>query len=167
MAILGVQQWHDEIGRALARCNWFLLLLTPAAVKSMWVKRELLYALDNCRYQGKIVPLLCRKCDCSQLSWTLPAFQQVDLTANFDTGCRNLLRIWGLDYTPNITINRNLTSRRLGRVDLKLEFSLENNSSRKLLSERDRNVRGITLLRNDLFEKPRDGETVRLSQRVK
>ena len=32
--ILGAQQWHDEIGTALARCDWFLLVLSPHAVKS-------------------------------------------------------------------------------------------------------------------------------------
>ncbi len=41
----GAQQWQDEIGAALARCAWFMVLLTPNAVKSMWVKRELNYAL--------------------------------------------------------------------------------------------------------------------------
>ena len=25
--ILGAQQWHDEIGQALSRCDWFLLLM--------------------------------------------------------------------------------------------------------------------------------------------
>jgi hypothetical protein len=33
--IRGAQQWHDEIGEALARCGWFMVLLTPHAVKSM------------------------------------------------------------------------------------------------------------------------------------
>ena len=32
--ILGAQQWHDEIGRALQRCDWFLLLLSPRALNS-------------------------------------------------------------------------------------------------------------------------------------
>jgi hypothetical protein len=37
--IRGAQQWHDEIGAALRRCDWFLLLLSPSSVESMWVKR--------------------------------------------------------------------------------------------------------------------------------
>jgi len=28
------RQWHDEIGKALKRCDWFLVVLTPDAVKS-------------------------------------------------------------------------------------------------------------------------------------
>lgn len=44
--IIGAQQWHDEIGEALERCDWFVILLSPASVRSLWVKRELLYALN-------------------------------------------------------------------------------------------------------------------------
>ncbi len=36
--ILGAQQWHDEIGAALRRCDWFIVLLSPDAVSSKWVK---------------------------------------------------------------------------------------------------------------------------------
>ena len=32
--IVGAQQWYDETGKALATCNWFVLVLSPASVKS-------------------------------------------------------------------------------------------------------------------------------------
>jgi hypothetical protein len=38
------QQWHDEIGAALRRCDWFVLVLSPHTVESIWVKRELLFS---------------------------------------------------------------------------------------------------------------------------
>src|SRR6266446_1223206 len=69
--IVGAQQWHNEIGKALARCNWFVVLLSPSSVKSRWVKRELLYALDDARYDDHIVPVLHRPCNVRHLSWTL------------------------------------------------------------------------------------------------
>jgi len=56
--IQGAKQWHDEIGRALTKCNWFLLVLTPNSIHSPWVKRELLFALEQKRYNEKIIPLL-------------------------------------------------------------------------------------------------------------
>lgn len=40
--ILGAQQWHDEIGAALQRCDWFAVILSPAAVESKG-SRENLY----------------------------------------------------------------------------------------------------------------------------
>lgn len=98
--IVGAQQWHDEIGRALERCDWFLLLLSTHAVKSKWVKREIIYALNDERYDGRIVPLLLQPCNCQLLSWTLSGLQMVDFTRDFHAACRSLLRIWGIGYDP-------------------------------------------------------------------
>jgi TIR domain len=95
--LVGAQQWHDEIGKALDRCDWFAVILSPAAVGSTWVKRELLAALEDTRYDGKIVPILYQPCDLKKLSWTLSGFQRVDFTRqSFEEGCRELLRIWNL-----------------------------------------------------------------------
>lgn len=96
--IQGAQQWHDEIGKALNRCDWFAVLLTPSAVRSDWVKRELLFALQKKRYEKRIVPLLRRKCRYDRLSWTLDGMQRIQFTGDFDAGCRALLRVWGIGY---------------------------------------------------------------------
>jgi hypothetical protein len=98
--ILGAQQWHDEIGLALSRCDWFLLVLSPNAVNSVWVKRELIFALQQNRFENRIVPLLYETCDYEDLSWVLPSFQFVEFRNSFDDGCRELLRIWGIGYNP-------------------------------------------------------------------
>ena len=95
-SVVGAQQWHDEIGAALARCDWFLLLLSPNSVRSKWVKRELLYALQDEGYDGRILPLLFRSCDVAGLSWVISQFQMVSFSGDFETGCRSLLRVWGL-----------------------------------------------------------------------
>ena len=96
--IQGAQQWHDEIGKALQRCDWFIVVLSPDAVNTIWVKRELLYALQQDRFEGRIAPLLNRPCSYDQLSWTLPQLQIIDFTRSFDNGCHDLLRIWGVQY---------------------------------------------------------------------
>lgn len=96
--IVGAQQWHDEIGAALKRCDSFVLVLSPNSVKSIWVKREVRFALNDNRYADKIIPLLYQPCDCDQLSWTLSLLQMVDFTQDFNDGCRALLRVWGSGY---------------------------------------------------------------------
>lgn len=73
--IIGAQQWHDEIGAALKRCDWLVVLLSPNSVESIWVKREVLFALNDRRYAERIVPVLYRPCDYDQLSWTLSLLQ--------------------------------------------------------------------------------------------
>lgn len=98
--IVGSQKWQDEIGAALGRCDWFMLLLSPGAVRSMWVRRELQYALIQRRYDGRITPVLISPCDPDNLSWVLQTFQQVDLTRRTGEAYANLLRVWGKEFGP-------------------------------------------------------------------
>lgn len=98
-SLLGAQQWHDEIGRALRRCDWFIVILSPQSVRSEWVKRELVFALSHAQYRERITPVLHRPCDHEALSWTLGGFQMIDFTEDFDLACRDLLRVWGLGYS--------------------------------------------------------------------
>ncbi len=95
--LVGAQQWHDEIGRALKTCDWFSVVLSGAAVRSKWVKRELLYALQEDRYENRIVPVLIEPCDVEALSWTLASIQRVDFSKGFSKSCRQLIKIWGID----------------------------------------------------------------------
>lgn len=96
--IRGAQQWQEEIGAALRRCDWFVVVVSPNALRSFWVKRELAYALAQPRFVNRITPILLAPCDMEQLSWTLSAIQYVDFSRGFDPGCRELLRIWGIGY---------------------------------------------------------------------
>jgi hypothetical protein len=96
--IVGAQQWHDEIGAALTRCDWFLLILSPASVRSKWVKHELLYALQEKPYEEHICVLEHQPAEYKKLSWTLRNFQWVDFQQDFSAGCRDLLRVWGMGY---------------------------------------------------------------------
>ncbi len=94
----GAQQWHDEIGVALKRCDWFLLIMSPSAVRSDWVKRELLYALDRPQYREPITPLKYRTCKPGRLTWTIGSIQAVDFMKDFHRGCASPMRSWGMDY---------------------------------------------------------------------
>ena len=96
--IPGGGQWHDEIGHALRRCDWFVILLSPNSINSAWVKQELMFALAQDRLTDKIVPVVIRACNYDELSWTLSSRQVVDFTEDFEKGCRALLRIWGIGY---------------------------------------------------------------------
>ena len=98
--IRGGQYWHDEVGDALERCDWFVILLSPHSLKSIWVKRELVFALEEDRYDKTIVPVVIAACNHRRLSWSLSSRQLVDFTKDFETGCRALLRIWGIGYRP-------------------------------------------------------------------
>jgi hypothetical protein len=84
--------WHDEIGRALKACDRFLIILSPNAVGSVWVKRELRYALRRYRQDNRIVPVLYRDCKLERLSWVLPDFQYIDCRKGLKTERERLLQ---------------------------------------------------------------------------
>ncbi len=96
--IRGGQQWIDEIGVALRRCDWFAVLGTPRSVAKMWVKRETDYALRRDKLAGRIVPIFGEECDLESLSWVLTTIEYVDMRRSFDEGCRELLGIWEIRY---------------------------------------------------------------------
>jgi hypothetical protein len=100
--ILAGQQWHDEIGKALERCDWFAVVLSPAAIRSRWVKRELAYALLENQYDNRVIPLLYKPCNYKKLAWELRSIQMVDFTGTFSDGCRKLLSIWELPYKERL-----------------------------------------------------------------
>lgn len=56
--IQGAQKWHDEIGTLLKSCDWMVLVLSPHAVASKWVRRELVFSLQDDRFDGRIVPVV-------------------------------------------------------------------------------------------------------------
>jgi hypothetical protein len=97
----GAQQWHDEIGVALERCDWFIVLVSKSAVASRWVKHELVFALNSQRYENKVLPVKIGTCDPAQLSWTLQNFQIVDFTGGFSKGAQALLRTWRLHFAKS------------------------------------------------------------------
>ena len=93
--IRGSQQWQDEIGKALRRCDFFIVLLSHQSIASEWVKRELAYALNHGQYTENILPVLLENCDFEYLSWTLGSFEMVDLTGDYAEGFRHMLNTWG------------------------------------------------------------------------
>jgi hypothetical protein len=98
--IRSAQQWQDEVGKALRRCDWFLVLLSQASIASKWVKMELSYALSHSQYDDHILPVKIEDCDHEELSWTLGLFQMVEFKGKSDDGYTEILRTWGLGFDP-------------------------------------------------------------------
>ena len=96
--IQNAKQWHDEIGKALRRCDWFVVLLSKHSVASEWVKMELMYALRKERYKEHILPIVIQKCDYEELSWTLDSFQLVDCANGKGIDYQAVLSTWGIGF---------------------------------------------------------------------
>ena len=49
--------WAEQVARALKECQAMVVLLTPAAVESPYVRREMEYALGAKRYSNRLIPV--------------------------------------------------------------------------------------------------------------
>lgn len=96
--IMTAQQWQDDIGKALRRCDWFMVLLSNDSVNSKWVSLELQYALNHSQYDNHIIPVTIESCEYEDLSWTLGVFQMVNLTNSKEEAYSQILRSWGLGF---------------------------------------------------------------------
>ena len=94
--IFGGQAWQREIGNALKRCDYFIVILTNNSITSYWVRQELEYAFNHNQYRDKIIPLLIEQCDYENLSWILGNIQHIDMTNSIQVGLPNLLGEWGI-----------------------------------------------------------------------
>lgn len=95
--IRGAQQWLDEIGAALDRCDWMVVILTPEAVKSHWVGQEVRFALGDKRYRDRVIPVELRRCEAKKLAWPLVNMQIIS-GRPYAEALRQLLAIWGIGY---------------------------------------------------------------------
>jgi hypothetical protein len=55
--LIGGQNWHLEIGRALDESDAFVVLVSPEAARSPWQRHEIDYALTQQRFEGRLVPV--------------------------------------------------------------------------------------------------------------
>ena len=55
--LLPGDNWAAEVARALEESDAMVVLLTPDAINSPWVKREMEYALGAKRYSNRLIPV--------------------------------------------------------------------------------------------------------------
>ncbi|MBL8829631.1 MAG: toll/interleukin-1 receptor domain-containing protein [Planctomycetaceae bacterium] len=99
--ILGADQWQDEIGQALEASDWLAVVLSPDSAKSMWVKREVQYALKEQRFEDRIIPIHFRNHAKIPWAWPLSNFQAIDFRKSFTSAAAKLLQVWGIQLQNN------------------------------------------------------------------
>jgi hypothetical protein len=68
--------WADEIEDALTECSSVIVILSPAARQSRWVKNEITYA---CQKKKEVIPVIARACP---IPLQLITMQAVDFTGD-------------------------------------------------------------------------------------
>ena len=64
-----------EIAKALDRAEALVVLISPAAMKSEWVRREIQHALGTERFGGRLIPVLVEPTPDDDVPWILRTLQ--------------------------------------------------------------------------------------------
>ena len=73
--ILPGANWSREIGRALDRADAMVVLVSPDAMKSDWVRREIQFALGEERFENRLIPVQVRRTPSDDIPWILRELQ--------------------------------------------------------------------------------------------
>jgi hypothetical protein len=67
--------YSAEVGKALDRAAALVVLISPAAVKSEWVRREIQHALGTERFRSRLIPVLVEPTPEDDVPWILRTLQ--------------------------------------------------------------------------------------------
>jgi TIR domain len=56
--IMPGDNWADKVAQALQESDAMVILLTPDALRSRWVRRDIEYALGEQSYRKRVIPVL-------------------------------------------------------------------------------------------------------------
>lgn len=83
--------WEKQILQALRRSDWFVVVLSPDAAASDWVRAEAHWALEN--RKGRVVPAMIRSCDPAAVHLKLGTIQFVDFRSDPEHAAAALLSV--------------------------------------------------------------------------
>jgi hypothetical protein len=83
--------WALAQGKALADAEAMVVLLSPAALASDHVQREIDYALGEPRFKGRLIPVVVRPL--KEIPWILETLQVLRIDADPERGSRRVLEV--------------------------------------------------------------------------
>jgi hypothetical protein len=89
------EEWSKRIAEGLAESDQFLVVLSPRAEESEWVKREVEWAVENRR--GQIIPVLIEPCRPERIHKVLSEIQYVDFRVPSARAREVLLKAFGFE----------------------------------------------------------------------
>jgi len=79
--ILPGDNWAKKVGQALEESDLMVVLVTPQAFESEWLREDIQYALTAGRYQGRLIPVFfgSESETSSEVPWILRKLNAVQL----------------------------------------------------------------------------------------
>lgn len=132
----GADVWVDDdnvtsdnfvmrINEGLAGRQWLVLVMTPAAVGSVWVQEEVNAALNQVR-KGRmrgVIPIVAQQCDDKDIPILWDALHRYDATQDYDKALEGMFRALGLPPKAQVSGEK---------PDQRLMISLADQQSRRL-----------------------------------
>lgn len=91
-SIQTADEWERSIRKGLEGCGWFLVVMSPHAAKSEWVRAEVFWAINKRR--GRIVPVFHETCDPTDFHLMLFQIQGVDFRRDPKEAKRKLIAVF-------------------------------------------------------------------------
>jgi len=94
------ENWALEIGKALNESEAMVVLLSPQAMKSDWVRKEIEFALGARQYRGRLIPVMVKPT--SDIPWILKKLPIVRLGKHIAAATREIADYieHGFELTP-------------------------------------------------------------------
>lgn len=93
--------WERQIRAALARADWFLVVMSPAAQASEWVQAETHWALEHLR--GRVIPVMVGDCIPEHIHLRLGTLQYVDFRQDPRAAAGRLRALLGAGAADSVT----------------------------------------------------------------
>jgi hypothetical protein len=90
--------WALEAGKALDNADAVVVLLSPDAIASEWVRRDIEFAISSARLKDRLIPIVVRPT--SNAPWILQELPQWLGTVNPSTAAKNILDILKVRKAP-------------------------------------------------------------------
>jgi hypothetical protein len=90
--------WEKRIRNALNNAEWYVVVVSPDAIQSDWVRAEVHWALE--KRKGRVIPILVKDCDPSDLHLKLMQIQYLDFRKDAESAAAQLLQILESNQHP-------------------------------------------------------------------
>ena len=81
--------WGKKVGDALETSDAMVVLLSPDAARSSWVRREIEYALQSRSYEQRLIPVMVRHTE--DVPWILRKLRWVDMEDDDERGLEEIV----------------------------------------------------------------------------
>jgi len=99
-ALFPGENWALEVGKALDESEAMVVLLSPQAMKSDWVRKEIEFALGARQYRGRLIPVMVKPT--ADIPWILKRLPIVRLGKHITGAVREIAEYieHGFELTP-------------------------------------------------------------------